>query len=107
MRAVVYEKYGSPDVLRLKEVARVVEAVGKAVTRFAAGDEVFGVNADHFGAHAEFLCMREDAPLALKPAAMSFEDAAAVQLSQYFEADITTSSSTRWARAPFAAADAP
>jgi len=130
MRAVVYEKYGSPDVLRLKEVERptpkdnevlikvhatavnrtdcgfrdpapvfvrlfsgllrprkpilgtelagVVEAVGKAVTRFAAGDEVFGVNADHFGAHAEFLCMREDAPLALKPAAMSFEDAAAV-----------------------------
>jgi NADPH:quinone reductase-like Zn-dependent oxidoreductase len=52
-------------------------AAGPAVTQFA-GDEVFGVNAWRFGAHAEFVCMRELGPLAPKPAGMSFEEAAAV-----------------------------
>src|SRR5262245_12746183 len=59
------------------EVAGVVEAVGPAVTGFAVGDEVFGVNAGRFGAHAEFVCMRETAPLARKPAGVSFTEAAA------------------------------
>jgi NADPH:quinone reductase-like Zn-dependent oxidoreductase len=130
VKAVVYDTYGPPDVLRLEEVARpapkldevlirvhattvnrtdcglragepfvsrlisgfprprwrilgtelagTVEAAGAAVTQFAAGDEVFGVNAWRFGAHAEFVCMRERGPLAPKPAGMSFEEAAAV-----------------------------
>ena len=130
MKAVVYDAYGPPDVLRLDEVARpapkpdevlirvhattvnrtdcglragepfvsrlisgfprprwrilgtelagTVEAAGAAVTQFAAGDKVFGVNAWRFGAHAEFVCMRERGPLAPKPAGMSFEEAAAV-----------------------------
>jgi NADPH:quinone reductase-like Zn-dependent oxidoreductase len=112
MRAVVHDRYGTPDVLRLTEVAKpdpsasevlvrvhaatvnrtdcgfrsgkpeivrlfsgllkprrqilgsefagVVEAVGSSVTRFAVGDRVFGVNADRFGAHAEYLCVNED-----------------------------------------------
>ena len=60
------------------ELAGTVEAAGPAVTQFAAGDEVFGVNAYRFGAHAEFVCVRERGPLALKPAGMSFEEAAAV-----------------------------
>jgi NADPH:quinone reductase-like Zn-dependent oxidoreductase len=60
------------------ELAGVVEAVGAAVTEFAVGDEVFGVNAGRFGAHAEFVCMRESAPLAKKPAGMTFEEAASV-----------------------------
>jgi NADPH:quinone reductase-like Zn-dependent oxidoreductase len=38
--------------------------VGAVVGEFAVGDQVFGVNADRFGAHAEFVCMRENAPLA-------------------------------------------
>jgi NADPH:quinone reductase-like Zn-dependent oxidoreductase len=127
VRAVVYDRYGPPEVLRLEKVARpvpeadevlirvhattvnrtdsglrsaevfisrfitglrrprqripgmelagVVDAVGAAVTEFAVGDEVFGVKT--FGAHAEFVCMRESGPLARKPAGVTFEEAAA------------------------------
>jgi NADPH:quinone reductase-like Zn-dependent oxidoreductase len=58
------------------ELAGEVEAVGPAVTEFKVGDDVFGTN--WFGAHAEFICLRESAALAHKPAGMSFEEAAAV-----------------------------
>jgi NADPH:quinone reductase-like Zn-dependent oxidoreductase len=128
MRAVVYDRYGPPDVLRLAEVERpvprqdevlirihattvnrtdcglrsadlfisrfftglrrpkqrilgmelagTVEAVGADVSEFAVGDPVFGVKA--YGAHADFVCMRQDAALAHKPTNMSFAEAAAV-----------------------------
>ncbi|MBF8289498.1 MAG: NAD(P)-dependent alcohol dehydrogenase [Chloroflexi bacterium] len=128
MRAVVHDRYGGPDVLRLVEVERPtpgndevlvrihattvtrtdcglrsadyvfsrlftgllrpkrkilgfelageVEAVGAAVTEFRVGDRVFGVKG--FGAHAEFVCIRETAPLAHMPTGMSFDEAAAV-----------------------------
>ncbi len=128
MRAVVYDRYGPPEVQRLEDVARPVpkedevlvrvhattvnrtdcgwrsakpffvryfigvrgpkqkilgmelagevEAVGAAVTDFEVGDQVFGVKS--FGAHAEFVCVREGGPLADKPAGMTFEEAAAV-----------------------------
>src|SRR5499427_9765483 len=137
MRAVVYDRYGPPDVLRLEDVERPVpkedevlirihattvtradcatreanrrsgvlvtvisrlvsgirrprqrilgtelagevEAVGAAVTEFAVGDHVFGSSGFRFGAHAEFICMRESARIAHKPIGMSFEEAAAV-----------------------------
>jgi NADPH:quinone reductase-like Zn-dependent oxidoreductase len=60
------------------ELAGVVEAAGPAVTEFSVGDAVFGVKAWTFGAHAEFVCMREGAALAHKPAGASFTEAAAV-----------------------------
>ncbi len=128
MRAVVHDRYGPPEVLRVEDVERPVpaddeilvrihattvnrtdcglrsaeyfvsrfitglrrpkrkilgmelagevEAVGAAVTEFAVGDEVFGVKG--YGAHAEYVCLSETAPLAHKPAGISFEEAAAV-----------------------------
>lgn len=60
------------------ELAGEVAAVGAAVSTFTVGDRVFGVNAHNFGAHAEFVCLRERAPLAPMPAAMTFAEAAAV-----------------------------
>ena len=129
MKAIVYTKYGSPDVLQFKEVekpapkegqilvkvyaasanpldwhflrgspflARLagglrkpkdprlgadfagrVEAVGANVTQFQPGDEVFGAST---GAFAEFICVAE-IEVALKPANLSFEEAAAVPVA--------------------------
>ena len=60
------------------EFAGVVAATGTAVTSFAVGDRVFGVNADHFGAHAEYVCVAASAPIATMPDGMTFADAAAI-----------------------------
>lgn len=60
------------------ELAGVVETIGSAVTQFSVGDRVFGVNANHFGAHAEYVCVRERAALVLMPRAMTFDEGAAV-----------------------------
>ena len=59
------------------DVAGVVAAVGKAVTRFQPGDEVFADQWDAWGAFAEFVCIKEDI-LVLKPENLAFHDAAAV-----------------------------
>ena len=55
-----------------------VEAVGKGVTRFKTGDQVFGATSAEFGAHAEFICLPEDGALALKPTNLSYGDAVSV-----------------------------
>ena len=128
MKAIVYHKYGTPDVLELEEIdkpvpkedevlikvcavslndwdwgllqgdfinrmlnglrkpkrkilgsdiAGRVETVGKKVTKFKTGDDVYGDLSGQWGGFAEYVCAREKA-LALKPAAMSFEEAAAI-----------------------------
>ena len=129
MKAIVYHRYGPPDLLSLEEldkptpkddeillkvhavsvndwdwgllhgtpfanrlmsgllkpkkkilgsdVAGRVEAVGKGVSRFRPGDEVFGDLSGRWGGFAEYVCARQDA-VALKPAGMTFEDAAAI-----------------------------
>jgi len=129
MKAIVYTKYGSPDVLQLKEVEKPtpkdnevlikvhaasvnswdwdllrgtpfvnrlmfgllkpkiilgcdiagrIEAVGQNVKQFQLGDEVFGdLSGCGWGGFAEYVCAHENA-LALKPASMTFEEAAAV-----------------------------
>lgn len=131
MKAVVQDRYGPPEVLRIAEIERPtpkddellvrvrastvsqtdthlrrpspfiwrflrglrrptrwpflgaelsgeVEAVGAAVTEFKVGDAVFGHPSTWLGAHAEYVCIRKRAPLAVKPAGISFEEAAAV-----------------------------
>lgn len=58
------------------EFAGQVEALGAAVTSFAVGDRVFGYNDTAFGAHAQYLTIREDASLARIPANMTYTQAA-------------------------------
>ncbi|NIP35760.1 MAG: alcohol dehydrogenase catalytic domain-containing protein, partial [Thermoplasmata archaeon] len=59
------------------DVAGTVESVGKGVNRFKPGDEVFGdLSNSGWGGYAEYVCARERS-LIIKPASMSFEEAAA------------------------------
>lgn len=134
MKAIVTTKYGSPETLQLKEIAKPtpkdnevlvkveaaavnpldwhfmrgspffmrfmiglfkpktpvlgadfagrVEAVGKNVTLFRPGDEVFGdVSGGNLGAFAEYLCVSEDGAIVSKPSNISFEQAAAVPIA--------------------------
>jgi 2-desacetyl-2-hydroxyethyl bacteriochlorophyllide A dehydrogenase len=60
------------------EFAGAIESVGKNVTRFRAGDDVFGSPGFKFGAHAEYICVPEDGAVAMKPSTLTHEEAAAV-----------------------------
>lgn len=60
------------------EFAGDVASVGKDVTRFKEGDQVYGYPGQRMGAYAEYLCMPAEGSLALKPANMSYEEAAAI-----------------------------
>lgn len=58
------------------EGAGVVEAIGKRVGQFKVGDEVFFATGMRMGAHAEYCCVAESGPIAMKPKGLSFEEAA-------------------------------
>src|SRR5829696_4098637 len=77
IRLAGYGLRGPKNPVIGSDVAGVVEAVGKNVTRFQPGDEVFGIGK---GSYAEYVCARED-KLAHKPANLTFEQAAVVAIS--------------------------
>lgn len=73
------EGYGQPKSPKFGvDFAGTVEAVGKSVTKFKPGDEVFGARS---GSFAEYLTIREDRALALKPPNVTFEQAASVPIA--------------------------
>ena len=82
---------GNPKIMRLGvglrkpkdtrlgvDYAGTVEAVGKNVTQFKAGDEVFGGRG---GAFAQYVCVRQDRLIALKPANITLEEAGSVDIA--------------------------
>jgi NADPH:quinone reductase-like Zn-dependent oxidoreductase len=60
------------------EFAGIIEAIGKNVTNFKAGDKVFGYNDTTFGANAEYMIMPENGAMSTMPAGLTFEEAACI-----------------------------
>lgn len=75
----LYTGFMRPHRIKIlgQELAGQIEAVGKGVTRFKIGDQIFAPTFFRFGAYAEYACLPEDY-LHLKPANLTYEEAATV-----------------------------
>jgi NADPH:quinone reductase-like Zn-dependent oxidoreductase len=60
------------------DFAGEVETVGSAVKTFKKGDAVFGFHPDIFGAHAQYICLPEEASFTQKPKNLTYEEAASI-----------------------------
>lgn len=77
------------------EFAGVVEAVGPAVHEFAVGERVFGYQEDRLGAHAEYLTIRADGPVATMPAGLDFVSVAPSTEASHYALAIVRSARLR------------
>lgn len=75
---LVFGVFGPRQTILGTELAGVVESVGKSVTRFKIGDEVFAFTGAKMGCHAEYRALSQDDLIAHKPASLRFEQAAAL-----------------------------
>jgi NADPH:quinone reductase-like Zn-dependent oxidoreductase len=75
----IYVGFRKPKRISIlgQELAGEIEAVGKQVTRFTRGDQIFSPTLLHLGAYAEYVCLPEKYPV-LKPANMTYEEAATI-----------------------------
>ena len=62
------------------ELSGVIESVGKGVSLFKKGDEVFAATLQTFGAYAEYICLPENGPISIKPDSLTHEEAAALPI---------------------------